>query len=116
MPEPLKPLYDATLSEMIGKVRPLDPTTKEATTAIINLDRFAKAITPTPEPESIPVPTTYWGKTKAVVRHVWDSPTFQVLIKTAGSFGGVALVVHSTVKRDHVLERQAYQEATRNHS
>jgi hypothetical protein len=42
---------------------------------------------------------------------VWDNETTRVLIKAGGAFAGVALVTWATVRRDHVLTREALSQA-----
>ncbi len=105
-------LYDKKLVELIENV-PTDLETDESTTAMRNLRTFSECRPPQvePEPEPPAVPTTAWEKMKAGIAAVWDNETTRTLIKTGGTFAGVALVAWSTIHRDHVIERQALAQA-----
>lgn len=108
-------IYDARLHELIDETASIDITSKEFLDAAKNLQVFSqvRAMIPQPEPEPAPVPkpSTKWEKVKAGASSVWDNETTRVFIKAGGAFAGVALVVWSTVHRDHVLEKQAVQQA-----
>lgn len=105
--------YDTRLTQLIEEASSYTLSTEEATTAMKNLETFSKCRTalPEPEPTSDPVPETVLGKVKAGVASVWDNETTRVLIKAGGAFAGVALVAHSTINRDRVLERTALAQA-----
>lgn len=106
--------FDDQFKELIDKATDnIDLATKEAETTMKNLKTFSECRPPKPEPEPIPdpVPTTVWGKVKAGASSVWDNETTRVFIKAGGAFAGVAVVVYSTVKRDHVIDRQAIAQA-----
>lgn len=110
--------YDVVLQDFLENVKDHDLSTEEATTAMKNLETFSKCRPPTPEPEPIPdpVPTTVWGKVKAGTSRVWDNETTRVFIKAGGAFAGVAVVAYSTIKKDHVIERQALAQANQRNS
>jgi hypothetical protein len=105
--------FDVTLNQFIREAGQFDLASDEASTAMKNLKVFSDCRPPAPEPEPIPEPspTTVWGKVKAQAAAVWDNETTRVFIKAGGAFAGVALVAHSTIKRDHVLERTALAQA-----
>lgn len=112
MPEPNE-VYDESLVSLIKEAASHELHTDAATTAMKNLETFSKVRPPTPEPEPIPdpVPETAWGRFACGASRVLDNETTRTIIKAAGAFGGVALVTYSTIKRDHVVERQALQQA-----
>ena len=99
--------------DFVDRIAKEDLMSEETTTAMKNLEIFSKcrpqALEPEPTPE--PVPTTTWEKVKAGASCVWDNETTRVTIKAVGAFAGVALVAYSTIHRDHVLERQAMNQA-----
>jgi hypothetical protein len=104
--------FNDKLVELIANV-PTDLESNEAATAMKNLETFSnvhKAL-PDPEPAPAPEPTTLLGKAGRVTARAWDNETTRVLIKAGGAFAGVAVVAYSTIKRDHVLERQAIDQA-----
>lgn len=105
-------LYDVKFIELIENL-PTDIESNEATTAMHNLETFSKCRPPQPDPATIPAPepTTVLGRVARAGARVWDNETTRVLIKAGGAFGGVALVAYSTIRRDHVLERQAIDQA-----
>lgn len=111
MTEP-KP-YHEVFDQFVGEISSYDLATDEATTAIKNFETFSKCRPQPVEPEPIPepVPETAWEKFKCTTSRVWDNETTRVLIKAGGAFGGVVLVTWSTIHRDHVVERQALQQA-----
>lgn len=112
MPEPHE-TYDEVLEQFLGEVRQFDLASDEATTAMKNLEVLSKCRPPAPEPEPIPdpVPETAWGRFALGASRVLDNETTRTIIKAGGAFAGVALVTFSTIKRDHVVERQALQQA-----
>lgn len=106
--------YDENLKELIDlATENVDLSSNEATTTMKNLKTFSECRPPKPEPEPDPepVPTTMWGKLKDGTSKIWDNETTRVLIKTGGAFAGVAVVAYSTIHKDHILERQAIQQA-----
>lgn len=112
--QPPNEIYDARLSQLIDETASHDLTSDDFTTSAKNLMLFSQVRNLMPQPDPTPevvVPTTPLEKAKAVVAGVWDNETTRVLIKAGGAFGGVALVVYSSIKRDTVLERQAMQQA-----
>lgn len=106
-------VYDTRLAQLIEEATSFDIQSEESTKAMKNLEVFSKCRPPQPEPETEPtvVPTTKWGKFKAEAGSVLDNETTRALIKAGGAFAGVGLVVWSTIKRDHVMERTALQQA-----
>ena len=108
-----KEYFDEHLKELIEKVTDFDPSTDEATIAIKNLKTFSECSIPeTPEPE----PTTKWGKTRRELGRVLDNETTRSLIKAGGAFAGVATVIYATIYKDHVVERQALNQANQRNS
>jgi hypothetical protein len=116
MADPLD-LYNSKLAEFIENL-PTDLESNEATTAIKNFETFSKSRPhePEPEPTPDPEPTTVRGKVGRAVARAWDNETTRVFIKAGGAFAGVAVVTYSTIKRDHVLERQAIDQANQRNS
>ena len=114
----LQPHLDNRLHELIDEAASLDVHSDDLTTAAKNLADLAKirALLPDPEPTPDPVPVTWWEKTKAATATVWDNETTRVLIKAGGAFGGVGLVVWSTIHKDHVMERSALAQANQRNS
>lgn len=110
--EPTKS-HDEVLAQFVDEVQHLDLSSPEATTAMKNLETFSKIQLPQPEPVPAPivVPTTPWGRFAAAAARALDNETTRTIIKAGGAFGGVALVTFTTIKRDHVVERQALQQA-----
>lgn len=111
--------FDDNLRELIDKATDdIDLSTIEASRAIENLKTFSeiRPLLKQSEAEPPPVPTTRWGKVKAATAVVWDNETTRVLIKAGGTFAGVAVVVYSTIQKDHVLERQAMAQTTQRNS
>lgn len=108
-------VYDERLMQLIDEVASHDIHTKEFNEASKNLRVYLESRQlfpkPAPEPEPVCEPQTRWEKVKAVTAAVWDNETTRVAIKAAGAFGGVLLVVASTVKRDHVVQREALSQA-----
>lgn len=105
--------FNETYVDLVAEAASHDLHTEEATTAIKNLETFSKARPqePTPEPELTPEPTTHWGKFKRGLACVWDNETTRTVLKAGGAFAGVWYVAHATIEKDHVLERQAMQQA-----
>lgn len=106
-------LYDQRLQELLLETTKFPVDSEEFATASKNLRLFSESRTlmPEPEPTPDPVPTTVWEKVKAGASTVWESETTRVFIKAGGAFGGVGLVVWSTIHRDHVIDRQAMTQA-----
>lgn len=97
---------------------PTDLESQETTVAMKNLEIFSKCRPPEPSPEPViepepVVPTTRRGKTLAWMARALDNETTRIIIKSGGAFAGVAVVAYSTIHRDHVLERQALDQANR---
>lgn len=107
--------YNNRLETMVDELTTLDIASSEATTAMRNIVEFTKLQPPKPEPEPEPTavasPPTKWQRFKCGTSAVWDNETTRVLIKAGGAFAGVALVVYSTIHRDHVVDRTALQQA-----
>lgn len=112
MEDPLK-RYNETFVDLIAEAATHELHSEAATTAMKNLETFSKVRPPEPEPEPIPepVPTTRWGKVKLNLACALDNETTRTFIKAGGAFAGVAVVAYSTIHRDHVLERNAINQA-----
>lgn len=105
--------FDETLMDLVDRFSKIDIASDDAAKAATTIVTFSKArpADPEPEPEPIHVPTTWREKAMARASAVLDNETTRTLIKAGGAFAGVGLVVWSTVHRDHVVERQALQQA-----
>ena len=107
--------YDRRLTELIDETASHDVQSKEFLDAAKNLEAFSKIHAHLPKPEPVPepdpVPATRWGKIRAGLAAALDNETTRTFIKAGGAFAGVALVVATTVRRDHVMEKQAMQQA-----
>lgn len=104
---------DAKILKLIDTV-PDDVTDDRTTDAVKALETLSKVHTALkPEPEILPdpVPTTRLGKIRAGMCRAWDNETTRAVIKAGGAFAGVAYVTHATIKKDHILERQALAQA-----
>jgi hypothetical protein len=101
-------LYDVTYNTYVDQMSNLDVESDEAEKAAKTLKLLTES-RPTPIAEA--EPTTKWGKFKRGCAKALDNETARVTIKALGSLGGVGLVVWTTVYRDHVLERQAMNQA-----
>jgi hypothetical protein len=113
----LPQLHDDKFASMIAAF-PADITSEEAVRASKVLETFSKTRPIDPEPE-IPthtVPTTRLGKIKAGIASAWDNETTRVALKAGLGFAGIAYVTHATVKKDHILEKQAIAIATTSQS
>lgn len=110
--------YDEALVELIHEATTHDLKSEEFADASKNLTVFAAAgkhlPDPEPEPEPESVPETTWGKVMARTAAICDNETTRVFIKAGGAFAGVALVVWSTIHRDHVVEKTSLQQANQN--
>lgn len=106
-------IHDQNYVALVEQLRQNDITAEAFTIGVKNLKTFSDSRPPKPEPDLVPdpVPTTWWDKTKATTTKVWDNETTRVALRAGGAFAGVALVVWSTVHKDHVLERQAIAQA-----
>jgi hypothetical protein len=107
-------IYERRLGELIDETASHPVESKEFLEAAKNVEAFSKIRAHLPEPEAdlIPVtPLTRWGKLKAGMGAALDNETARTFIKAGGAFAGVALVVWSTVHRDHVMDKQAMQQA-----
>lgn len=113
MSTPQERFTDAYLHHL-DALHQADPGTDESAAMLKELRVLVECQPPTIEPDPDPtpvIPTTRWEKAKATMAAVWDSETTRAVIKAGGAFAGVAYVASATVKRDHVLERQALQQA-----
>jgi hypothetical protein len=113
MSETPSEVFDEVYIGYLQNIKDVNLSEDDAKAVMQNLSTFSQSRPPKPEPEPTPepVPTTVWGKTKAGLSKVWDNETTRVLIKAGGTFAGVAVVVYSTVHRDHVLDKQAIMQA-----
>lgn len=106
--------FDAVYIEMLDNINNVtDYASEDATTMIDNLVKLSKARPEQPEPVVAPdpVPETRWGRFKLGTARVLDNETTRTVIKAVGSVAGVVVVAHATIKKDHVLERQALDQA-----
>jgi hypothetical protein len=109
----LSELHDNKFQKLLESV-PDDITDDRIPTAVKALETFSKTrpqVDPEPETISDPVPMTRFEKVRAGIASVWDNETTRAVIKAGGAFAGVAYVTHATIKKDHVLERQALAQA-----
>jgi hypothetical protein len=105
--------FDDVFEDMLDRASKIDVASDDATRAFKNLNILSqtRAQLIQPRPTFKTEPNSAWGKVKAGAASVWESETTRALIKAGGAFAGVGLVVWSTVHRDHVLEKQAMQQA-----
>ena len=104
--------FDARFQELIEKTADYDDLdSEEFTAAVRNLETFSKCRPPEAPSESEPEPIEGRAKILKTLSKVWDNETTRVLIKAGGTFAGVALVTYSTIRKDHVIERQALAQA-----
>lgn len=109
--------FNDKLIELIENI-PTNLELDDTTTAVKNLETFSKihVALPDPEPAPDPEPTTVRGRAARAMARAWDNETTRVFIKAGGAFAGVGLVAYSTIRRDHVLERQAIDQANQRNS
>ena len=109
-------ILDAKIQKLIATVpdNVTDANVPEAVKALETLSKVHTALKPEPEILPDPVPTTRLGKIRAGVSAALDNETTRTVIKAAGAFAGVAYVTHATIKKDHILERQALAQANAN--
>lgn len=105
--------YDKLFTEMVEDIANREFEHDTTAAAINNLVALSKASPhrPEPEPDQPVVPTTRLGRFGAGIGKVWDNETTRALIKAGGAFAGVLVVANATIKKDHVLERQALDQA-----
>lgn len=104
--------YNESFEDYTRRVMNLDPASTDATTAIKNLKLFSEVTVPgRPKPLPDPEPTTFWGKAKKNVAKVLDNETTRVAMKSIAYVAGVGTVTYATIRKDHVLERQALDQA-----
>lgn len=113
--DPHQLLHD-NFVDLVERTSNMDPASSEATTAIKNLEAFSKLKPPAaaPAPAPIPVPPpepTKWDRFKRGTAAVWDNETTRVAIKGVASLAGVGAVVWTTIHKDHVIERNAINQA-----
>ena len=106
-------LYNETFDKLVSEAAGHELHTEAATTAVKNLKTFSECRPPAPELEIVPdpVPTTAWERVKHGTARIWDNETTRVFLKAAGAFAGVWYVAHTTIQKDHVIERQAMNQA-----
>lgn len=104
-----KEVYDDNLIELIEKATDHDLHSDEATAAIKNLKTFSECHIAIEDTE--PEPTTKWGKVSRNLGKAWDNESTRALLKAGGAFAGVVTVVYATIHKDHIVERQAIQQA-----
>lgn len=104
--------YDRRHTELIDETATFPVQSEEFLQATKGLEAFSKIRAHLPELDPIPaVPVTRWEKVRAGAAAALDNETTRALIKAGGAFAGVGLVVWATVRRDHVMEKQAMQQA-----
>lgn len=113
--DPHQLLHD-TFVDLVERASNVDPASNDATTAIANLEKFSKlkppALAPAPPPAPVAPPEpTKWDRFKCGLSAVWDNETTRVAIKAVGSLAGVGAVVYTTIHKDHVIERNALNQA-----
>ena len=110
--------FDEQMTKFIDEVSNFDLASDEAKTAMQNLKTFSECRPPAPEPEPIPdpVPVTKWEKFKAGAAKVLDNETTRTVVKVAGPVVSVVVVTYATIKKDHVIERQAMAQANQRNS
>lgn len=110
--------FNETFVDLVREAASHDLHSEDSTIAMKNLETFSKVRPPEPivELELTPEPTTVWGKFKLGTARVWDNETTRVVLKAGGAFAGVWYVAHATIQKDHVLERQAMQQANQRNS
>lgn len=106
-------LLDVKIQHLIATVPGdiTDDRMPDAVKALETLSKVHTALKPEPEILPDPVPTTRLGKIRAGMSRAWDNETTRAVIKAGGAFAGVAYVTHATIKKDHILERQALAQA-----
>jgi hypothetical protein len=105
--------FNELFIEAVADLKNRELDAESTTTAINNFVNLSKAQPTPPEPvvDPNPVPETRWGRVKLGVRNAWDNETTRTVIKAGGSLLGVVVVANATIKKDHVLERQALDQA-----
>ena len=104
--------YNESFEDLTRRVLNLDPATSDASTAFKNLKTFSEVTVPgRPKPPPTPEPTSRLGKAKAAIVKALDNETTRVAIKSLAYVGGVMTVTYATIRKDHVLERQALDQA-----
>jgi hypothetical protein len=109
---------DAKILKLIDTVPDdvTNPSTTDAVKALETLSKVHTALKPEPEiiPDPVYIPVTRLEKFRAGLSKAWDNETTRAVIKAGGAFAGVAYVTHATIKKDHILERQALAQANAN--
>ena len=111
--------FEATLDDLVDRFSKMDIGSDDAATAAQTLVTFSKLRPPEPTPEPIPeivVPPTTWERFKCGLNAVWDNETTRTCVKAGGALAGVLVVTYTTIKRDHVYERAALQQANQRQS
>lgn len=109
--------YDKVFMNALNEVYQFDINSDEATAGIKNLKVLSECRPPEQEElKTKPEPVTVLEKVKANLPGVWDNETTRALIKAGGAFAGVALVTWATVRRDHVMTRDALSQANQRFS
>lgn len=103
--------FNEAFDALVAKVRDGDPSDPATMNAAKILKTFSETTVPTTAVQTPTTPIKSWQKVWAPVARVLDNETTRTIIKALGAFGGVAYVTHATIKRDHVLERQALDQA-----
>lgn len=103
--------FDARFEELIEATANYDLHTDDATTAMKNLEAYSRCRPPESPTEPETDPLEGWARVRDGIAKVWNNETTRVFIKAGGTFAGVALVTYSTIRKDHVIERQALAQA-----
>lgn len=103
-------IFEERLIELLNEAASHELHSDEATVAMKNLKTFSE-LKPEISDEPEPMPLTRWGKVRSGLAAALDNETTRTVVKAGGTFAGVVLVVYTTVRKDHILERQALQQA-----
>lgn len=106
--------FNTLFCDIVSDIKGDDYAAESTAAKINNLATLLKVRPlPTDEPVVVPdpVPETRWGRFKLAAAKVLDNETTRTVIKAAGSVAGVGIVAYATINKDHVLERQALDQA-----
>jgi hypothetical protein len=105
---------DAHTEMYVALVRDIDPAEDVdiTKTKVELVSKFANSFPDhlAPEPEPEPVPTTRLGRFWHGCKQAAKSDNFGTGLKVLGGVVTTGLVVGATIKRDHHIEREAFQQ------